>query len=97
MNKVLNSHKYLFLKIIFIIFKRNKSIKTVAKKEQDILEIQGVWTLEEVKSIKEWIQGAEGTKELEDQKALSKEQSKKILEIAHVDLEKLKTPFTFNL
>lgn len=65
--------------------------------KNDILEIEGVWTAEEVQSIKEWLQGDEGIRLMEDQTETAREESKTILAIAHVDVNKLKTPFTYNL
>jgi len=62
--------------------------------QNQIDEITGVWTSEEVKNIKDWIIG-EGLEELQKSQELAKEQSKKIQEIAHVDMDKLKVPFTF--
>lgn len=65
--------------------------------KEDILEIEGVWTAEEVKNIKNWIQGEEGVRLMGDQTETAIEESKAIHAIAHVDVDKLKTPFTYTL
>ncbi|WP_053978170.1 hypothetical protein [Mangrovimonas xylaniphaga] len=64
--------------------------------KEEILEIEGVWTAEEVAGIKSWIK-EEGEDDIHEQHALAEKQAKTILEIAHVDLNELKVPFTFNL
>jgi hypothetical protein len=64
--------------------------------KEEILEIEGFWTAEDIAEIKSWIT-EEGEQKIKDQQALAEKQSRKIQEIAFVDLNELKVPFTFNL
>lgn len=59
------------------------------------IEIKGVWTAEEVKQLKNWMQGKTGATEIQRSHDLALEQSKKIQKIAYVEMERLKIPFTF--
>lgn len=64
---------------------------------QEILEIKGVWTSEEVRKIKAWVSGSEAKVKFSESNIKAEEQSQKIQQIAHVDMDKLKIPFTFSL
>jgi len=65
--------------------------------KQKILEIEGVWTAETIEEIKSWIVGDQREQEIKELQLLAGEQAKQIHEIAHVDLNELKVPFTFNM
>lgn len=60
-----------------------------------VLEIKGVWSAQEIQNLKDWINGKAGSDKLQESHDLAIKQSKKIQEIAHVEMERLKVPFTF--
>ena len=62
---------------------------------KNILEIEGVWSAQEIQELKNWISGHAGSNKLQESHDLAIEQSKEIQEIAYVEMERLKVPFTF--
>lgn len=65
--------------------------------KDEIKEIQGVWTEEEVKEIKTWASSENRTNVIKESLEKSQAQSKIIEKMAIIDPQNLKVPFTYNI
>jgi hypothetical protein len=63
--------------------------------QNEIKEIKGVWTEDEVTKIKSWASSEKRTVTIKESLESSQEQSKIIEELALVDPQNLKKPFNF--
>lgn len=63
--------------------------------EPQIDSIEGVWTKEQVTSLKNWLHSESGVSNLEAIQEKNREESKIIERLAIVDINGLKVPFTY--
>jgi len=65
--------------------------------KDDIIEIKGVWTKEEVIKVKSWASSENRTNTIKKSLEISQAQSKIIEKMAIVNPKNLKEPFTYNI
>jgi hypothetical protein len=63
----------------------------------EIAQIDGVWTSSQVQDLKTWLHSSAGLSELKANQEKLRQESKIIEKMAIVDVNELKTPFTFSI
>lgn len=65
--------------------------------KSEITQIAGVWNSSQVQELKTWLNSSEGTTQLTSSQEKARKESKIIEKMAIVDINELKTPFTFSI